>query len=141
MIGPAVKRLHMHIRSCATREALEKVVSEFGLKISNQPGAYLRLYNGRGSSAQINSRQAERLVHRHEKVTGAQYAFAISQRLIESLAQSDADILDAVVLIDIQVAIAFETKIERSVACKELQHVIEEANAGGHVIFALTIDI
>jgi hypothetical protein len=45
-----------------------------------------------------------------------------------------------VVLIDIEVAVAFEFKIECAVAREEFQHMIEEANAGGDFVLAAAFD-
>ena len=52
------------------------------------------------------------------------------KRLVEELAQHDADIFDGVVLIDIEVALGFELKIEAAVMGEQFQHVIEETDSG-----------
>ena len=52
------------------------------------------------------------------------------KRLRKQLAQHDADILDGVVLIHIQIAVGFQLQIEAAVLGEQLQHVIEEADAG-----------
>src|SRR5579884_44916 len=44
-------------------------------------------------------------------------------------------------LIDIEIAIAPEAKIKPAMASEQLQHVIEEANAGGDFVLATPIDV
>jgi hypothetical protein len=92
-------------------------------------------FDGKGrASAQVHGRNRESLVHRHEEVTCAQNAAFVAEGSIECLAERDANIFDCVVLIHIEVAVAFEFEIEGAVACEQLQHVIEEANAGGDFV-------
>jgi hypothetical protein len=43
-------------------------------------------------------------------------------------------------LIDVEIAADGERHIERSMASEELEHVIEEADAGGDVVSAAALD-
>src|SRR5581483_9012083 len=58
----------------------------------------------------------------------------IAQRLRYRLAERDADVFHRVVLIDIEIALGVERQIERAVPREQLQHVIEEADAGADLI-------
>ena len=49
---------------------------------------------------------AQGLIHGHQKVSRAQDAFLVAQRLVEGLAQRNADVFHRVVLVDIQIAVA-----------------------------------
>ena len=91
------------------------------------------------ASAEIDRGDPQGLVHRHQKISGAQNAALVAQGSIEGLAQSDADIFDGVVLIDVEIAVALQFKIEAAVMREQFQHVIEEANAGNFVA-SLSID-
>ena len=44
-------------------------------------------------------------------------------------------------LIDIQIARGLQLQIEAAVLGEQLQHVIEEANAGGDVVAALAVEV
>ena len=44
------------------------------------------------------------------------------------------------VLVDVEIAIAHQLKIESAMPREQLQHVIEEANAGGNLVSAATFD-
>ena len=80
-------------------------------------------------AAEIDRRDGERLVHRHDEVAGAVDALAVAERLQHRLAERDADVLDGVVLIDVEVARRLQREIEAAVTREQLQHVIEEADA------------
>ena len=54
------------------------------------------------------------------------------KRAAHGFAQRDAQVLDGVVLIHVEVALGNDVEVHRSVPRDELQHVIEETNAGGH---------
>ena len=51
-------------------------------------------------------------------------------RLIERLAERERAILDRVVIVDLEVAPAFEDQIEAGVPGERAEHVVEEADAG-----------
>ena len=55
-------------------------------------------------AAQIDRRDRERFVHRHHEVAGAVDALAVAERLGHRLAERDAEILDGVVLVDVEIA-------------------------------------
>ena len=46
-------------------------------------------------------------------------------------AERDAGVFDGVVLIDVEIAFGFDVQIESAVARDEIEHVVEEADAGG----------
>ena len=56
------------------------------------------------------------------------------------LAEHDADVLDRVVLIDVEVAGRVQRQVEAAVPREQLEHVIEEADAGADVVAALAVD-
>ncbi len=56
-------------------------------------------------------------------------------------AERDADIFNGVVLVDVQIAFCGDVEIESAVPRDEIQHVIEEADAGGNLGFAAAIEI
>ena len=60
--------------------------------------------------------------------------------LREQLAQHDADVFHGVVLVDIQIALGVELQIEAAMLGEQLQHVIEEADAGGDFVPAAAFD-
>ena len=64
------------------------------------------------------------------QLASAQDSFLVSERLVESLTKYDADILDRMVLVDLQIAQRLQFEVEAAVVREQLQHVIKEADAG-----------
>jgi hypothetical protein len=62
-----------------------------------------------------------------------------AERLRHRLAERDAEILDGVMLIDVEIAARVDRQVERAVAREQLQHVVEKADAGPHLIPALAV--
>ena len=56
------------------------------------------------------------------------------------LAERDADVLDGVVLIDVEIARRLQRQVEAAVPREQLEHVVEEADAGADVVAALAVD-
>ena len=86
------------------REALEEVVHELGLQIADARDLHLQIDDGVRPAAEIDGRDRQRLVHRHDEVAGAVDAAAVAERLRDRLAERDAEILDRVMLIDVEIA-------------------------------------
>ena len=49
----------------------------------------------------------------------------------EQLAQHDADVFDGVVLVHVEIAFGVQLQVEAAMLGEQLQHVVEEADAGG----------
>ena len=81
-------------------------------------------------AAEIDGRDGQRLVHRHDEVARAVDAAPRAERLAHRLAERDADVFDGVVLVHVEVAVHLQRQVERAVPRDQLQHVIEEADAG-----------
>lgn len=67
--------------------------------------------------------------------------FLIPQSLPERLAQGDATVLDRMVRIHVQIALAAQVKVHGGMLRKQRQHVVEERNAGGNPGFPGAIHI
>ena len=71
-LGPAVEHLQVHVGARALGEALEEVGEQLRLQIADalRPSSS-QIDDGVGAAAEIDRRDAERLVHRHHEVAGA----------------------------------------------------------------------
>ena len=54
--------------------------------------------------------------------------------LLDRLAEHDADVLDGVMLVDVEVALGVHRQVHDAVPGHQLQHVVQEADAGPHVV-------
>ena len=100
----------MHVGARALGEAVEEVVDQLGLEIADAADLELQVDDGMDAAAEIDRRDAERLVHRHDEVAGAVDAAAVAERLRDRFAERDADVFDGVMLIDVEVAGGVEAR-------------------------------
>ena len=113
--------------------------------VSNEPtlsrtNSALNTRNGRPEMS-IATR-VKRLVHRHVHVGIARDALHVAERLLHRLAERDADVLGGVVVIDMQVALGLDRDVDARVPRQQVEHVVEEADAGrnGRTPGAVEID-
>jgi len=65
----------------------------------------------------------------------------VTQRARQGLAQRDADVLNRVVRIDVQVTTRNDVEVDQSVPRDLLEHVVEEGHAGGEIPPPAAIEI
>ena len=83
---------------------------------------------------------ARRLVHRHHEVAGAVDAALGAERRRDRFAERDADVLDGVMLVDIEIAGRLHFQVESAMPRDEIEHVIEKPDAGVVVVAALAVE-
>jgi hypothetical protein len=137
MAGAPVENTGMNVGARATCKAFKKILDQFGLQIADPSYANFCLYDGYGATAKIDGGEAERFIHRHQKISSAEDATTVAESLVESFAESDADVFDGVMLIDVEVSGGNQFEIEAAVAGEEFEHVIEETNARRDFVFAV----
>src|SRR5208337_657122 len=136
MIGAAVHSFDVNVCTSTAGEALEEVSDQFGLQVADETGADFGVDSKSGAPAQVHGGDGESFVHGHQEVSGAQNAALVAEGAVKGFAQSDADVFDGVMLVYVQVAVALDFKIEGAVPGEQLQHVIEETDAGRDFILA-----
>src|SRR4029450_10384201 len=114
----------------------EEAVNKPGLQIPHEPRANLQIDDGVRASAQVDRDDRQRLVHRHHEIPGAIDPLPVTERLEQRLAEHDADILDGVMLIDVEVAGGAKREIEAAMSREQLEHVVEEPDTGPDVVAA-----
>ena len=85
------------------------------------------------TTGKIERHVDERFVERHVVRREATHARLVTERLGEHLAEHDADVLDGVVRVDLEIAPRRDEQIEAAVAAELAQHVVEERDAGDDV--------
>ena len=125
----------------AAGETFEEVGDEFGLEVADEGDVDLVVDGVGGAAGEVDGGDGEGLVHGHDEVAGAEDAALVAEGLEDGLAEGDAGVFDGVVLVDVEVALDGEGEIEAAVAGKELEHVIEEADAGGDLLGALAVKV
>src|SRR5208283_4708727 len=140
MVRAPVNYLGMNVGFCAAREAVEEVSHEFCLEIAHQTRSDLGINHGGPAPAEIDGDHAQSFVHRHHEISRAQDATLTAQRLGEGLAERDADVLDGVVLVHVEIAVRMKLQVERAVARNQLQHVIEKTDSAADLGATSTFD-
>ena len=140
VVRAAVHGFDVDVGFGAAGEAIEEVGEEFGLEVAYEANLYLVVDDVGDAAGEVDGGDGEGLVHGHDEVAGAEDALLVAERLVEGLAERDADVFDGVVLVDVEVAGAGEGEVEATVAGEEFQHVVEEADAGGDLVDALAVD-
>ena len=59
----------------------------------------------------------------------------------EGLPQHDADVLHQVVVVHLQIAGRFDREIHPAMACQQVEHVIEKADAGADLALPLAVEV
>jgi hypothetical protein len=140
MAGAPIHHAHVNIGARSSCEAFEKIGNQFCLQIADARGADFCLNYGDCAAAEVDRCETESFIHGHEKIAGAQNAAPIAQCPVERLAQTDADIFDGVMLINIEVARSGKFQVKTAMTREQFQHVVEESNSRGHFVLATALD-
>ena len=93
-----------------------------------------------GPARQIDGDLRERFVHRQQEAVALDAAL-VAERRLQRLAERERAVLDGVMLVDVQIALARQLQREAAVLRDLFQHVIEEADAGRDVDRRLAIEV
>ena len=136
----AIEAAHVNIGAGGLRESLEEIFEEFNGEIADARGFDFCLDDAMPAATEVDCGGREGFVHGHQEISGAEDSFFRAQRFLYGLAERDADVFDGVVLVDVEVALGGDGEIERTVTRNEIEHVIEETDAGGDFGLAAAID-
>jgi hypothetical protein len=130
----------VNVGAGAEGEPGEEVVNELGLQIADACHPGPQIDDGVRASAEVDGRDRERFIHRHDEIAGAIDAAPVAERLRDGLAERDPEILHGVMLVDVEVALGIDAEVEHAVARHQFQHVIEKPDAGAHLVGAFAIE-
>ena len=122
-------------------EALEEFKGELGVEFADHAGLEVNRLVQTGPAREIDHHARQRLVQRHIAVAVAGDAALVAHGLGHRHAQRDADVFDGVVAVDVQVALAFDVQVDQAVARHLVEHVVEEADAGGEFALAAAVEV
>ena len=93
------------------------------------------------SPGQVDDHPRQGLVQRHVGVAVAADARLVAGGARESLPEGDADVLDGVVRVDVQVALRLDLEVDQAVARDLVEHVIEERHPGLEPALAGAVEV
>jgi copper chaperone CopZ len=131
----------VNVSLCTASEAIKKISDELGLEISDDGYVNLIIDDVGNAAGEIHRSDGKRLVHCHYEIACAQNTFLISEGQGKGIPQRDSNILNGVMLVDVEVADTIELKVEAAVTRKELQHMVEKADACRDRVGTLSIDV
>ena len=82
------------------------------------------------AARQIDDCAAQSLIHRYHTHSVAPDAGLVSKRLLKCLSETDRNVFDRMVIVNLEIAAAFNREIEEPVPSKQIKHVIEKRNSG-----------
>jgi hypothetical protein len=141
MLVGAVQQLDVEIAADLAGERPPEVLDQLDVELAD---SVARLWNSvyrERPAAQIDNRPRERFVHRHISRSEADDPTLVTKRFRESLSKCQCDIFDRVMRVYVEVTGACHFEIKKSVAGKQVEHVIEKADARSDLGGASAIEI
>ena len=122
-------------------ETLKKLANQVDVELADARAQKFNPVLEPGTAGKIDDHARQGFVQRHVGVPVTHNALLVTERLLESLAEGNADVLNAVVIVDVQIAFRFNLEIEATVTGDLLEHVLEERNPGIETGFSAAVEI
>ena len=105
-------------------EALEEFMHQIDVELADTRAHKVDFQRQSRTAREVDHHARQRFVERHIGVAVTAYAILGAERLDEGLAERDADVLDGVMRVDVQIAPGFDFEVERAMARDLIEHVI-----------------
>src|SRR2546426_397149 len=123
---PPIRHVDVQVHGRVRRQRLKEVLEEVQVEALDPPVRQLDVVDEIGPAAEVHRDLRQRLVQRHPGRPEAPDPRLRAQRLLERLAEDDADVLHRVVVVDVRVAAGLDRQVEEAVLGQQIQHVIKE---------------
>ncbi len=141
VVGVApVENLHVDIRGGVDGKTTQKFLHQLEGKKADRLHAARRAVLQVRPPAEIDHRAAKRLVHRNMRGPVPADAALVAKRPGKRTAQRDADILDSVVKIDLDIPVGHDLQVEEAMPREEREHVVEERNLRGNAALPRAVE-
>lgn len=122
-------------------ETLEKLPEQIDIEASDHGARKFDFIEEPRAAGQIDCDTREGFVERYIRMTIANDALLVADRLREGLAERDADVFDGMVRVDFEIALRIDLDIDQAVPGDLIQHVVQKRNAGDKPGFAGPVQI
>src|SRR5712691_1518553 len=129
----AVVHRHVQRELRVERDGAEEVLEQVQVEVRDPRPPERHIEDQVRPTRDVHRRMYQRFVHRQKGVSIAGDALLVAHRLLERLAEADADVLHRVVQVHVQVAPGIHGKVHQAVLGPGLQHVVEEGDARLHL--------
>jgi hypothetical protein len=141
MRGTPIEHAKVDVGTGSLRKTLKEIFHEFGLEAAHRSRGEFRFNDTKGATAKIDGGGSKGFIHGHEEIAGAQNAALVAKGGVDAFTESDAHIFNSVMLVDIQVTDGSQLQVKSAVTGDQIEHVIEEGDAGGDRGFTAAIQI
>src|SRR5262245_34273796 len=141
MLVAPVKDLDVQVELAMLGERMPEMLGQLDGKRPDSVARVPDFINEVRAARQIDHGAGQRLVHRRVSRAVALYAFFVAERFGERPAQTDRRVLDRMAVINLQIALARDFEVEKPVAREQVEHVVEERNAGRDCAFSLPVEV
>ena len=124
----ATQIIDMKCHQGMVNHALEKFPDQVDIKGANRRPRKLNAKNQPRTTGKINDNTRQGLIKRHIGMAVAAQPFFVAQRFAQRLTEGNADILDRMMRIDMQITFGLNLKINQPMASHLLKHVIKKRN-------------
>ena len=139
VVAAQVVDVHRHVR--VVHEALEELAHQVDVELADPGAREVDVELEPGPAREVDHRARQRLVERHVGVPVAADALLVAERLRHRLPERDADVLDRVVGVDLEVALRLHREVDHAVARDLVEHVVEERDARGEARLARAVEV
>ena len=122
-------------------KALEKLKGQLRIKVADHAALEGHVHFQTGAAREVHHHAAESLVQRHKGMAVSAQSLFVAHSDGHGLAQRDADVFHGVVAVNVQVARGLDVQVNQAVTGDLVQHVVEEANAGGQLGLARAVQV
>ena len=122
-------------------EALKKLVHQIDIEFADARTHEIDLEIEAGAAGKVDHHARQRFVERNVSVAVAAYALLVAERPRQRLSERDADVLDRVMRVDVQIAPGRDFEIEYTMARNLVEHVIEKRHPGVNRSRAAAVEI
>ena len=130
-------RLHIEIYHSIVGKTLEKVKEHFGRHVAYFFAVKISIPHRPRTTGKVQRNLTQAIVHGKTESVSL-YSPLVSQSLTKAKSQNYCRVLNGVMLINIKVSLYFYVKVNISMFCYLLQHVVEKADSRGYVAVTYT---
>ncbi len=137
----AAQVVNLHGDQGVIDQTLEKFMGQVNVKSADHGALEFDVEHQAGATGEIDHHARQRLVERHIGVPIATQSLLVAQRPDQRLPDADADVLDRVVRVNVQIPLRLDLKIDHPVTSYLIEHVIKKRNAAGKFALTATVKI
>ncbi len=122
-------------------EALEKLMEQVDIELADAGAGEIDVIFQTGPAGEIYHHAGQRFIERHVGLAVTAQTLFVAERPGKGLTQGDADVLDAVMVVDMPVAAGNDLQIDETMTGYLVEHVVEKPDAGVELGDARTVKV